>query len=90
LARALGLPQLSGAMIRFAIVLPLVRPLVRPLAGTLACAAAVTVLSSARSAAAFGGTADRLGQQGNFVISNRANLGFDQGLSYGRSGPASP
>ncbi len=35
-----------------------------------------------RNALAFGGTADRLGQQGNFVVSNRASLGFDQGLSY--------
>ena len=50
------------------------------LASALACA--VAVLATPRSAAAFGGTADRLGQQGNFVISNRANLGFDQGLSY--------
>ena len=73
-------------MIRFAIrLIPahvLVRIPARILARALACAAAVTVLSSARSAAAFGGTADRLGQQGNFVISNRADLGFDQGLSY--------
>jgi hypothetical protein len=36
----------------------------------------------APSASAFGGTADHLGQQGNFAISNRASLGFDQGLSY--------
>ena len=59
--------------VRFAISYP---------AAVAAAAAAAFVLSSARNAAAFGGTADRLGQQGNFVISNRANLGFDQGLSY--------
>jgi len=31
---------------------------------------------------AFGGTAAELARPGNFVVSNRANLGFTQGLSY--------
>lgn len=43
--------------------------------------AAVVLLSSAR-ALAFGGTAADLAKPGNFVISNRANLGFSVGLSY--------
>jgi hypothetical protein len=41
---------------------------------------AVTVAPA--SAWAFGGTAADLAKQGNFVISNRANLGFTTGLSY--------
>jgi hypothetical protein len=32
-------------------------------------------------ALAFGGTADRLGQQGNFVITNEASVGFEQRLN---------
>jgi len=45
--------------------------------GTLA-----TAITHTTHAHAFGGSADHLGHQGNFVVSNRAALGFDQGLSY--------
>ncbi len=37
--------------------------------------------ASAENALAFGGTADRLGQQGNFVITNEANVAFEQRLN---------
>lgn len=73
---------LRAALPRAALSRGLAGGLARRLAAALACSAALAVLSATRNAAAFGGTADRLGQQGNFVISNRANLGFDQGLSY--------
>jgi hypothetical protein len=39
------------------------------------------VTLSVRGARAFGGTAGELGQPGNFVVSNRANLGFTQPLT---------
>jgi hypothetical protein len=49
-------------------------------------AAACAVLVAPSRALAFGGSADNLGQQGNFVVSNRANLGFAQSF-YG-GGPS--
>jgi hypothetical protein len=48
--------------------------------GLTFAAVVVVIASSAPSAFAFGGTAGELGQAGNFVISNRANLGFTQPL----------
>jgi hypothetical protein len=46
-------------------------------------AALVAALTSTSSATwAFGGTAPDLPRRGNFVISNRANVGFTTGLSY--------
>lgn len=42
---------------------------------------AAAVLLATPSVLAFGGTAGELGQQGNFAISNRANLGFSQTLN---------
>jgi hypothetical protein len=49
----------------------------------LSAATVTAVLSSSTSGAwAFGGSAPDLAKRGNFVISNRANVGFTQGLSY--------
>jgi hypothetical protein len=47
----------------------------------LRIAVAALIVTAAPSALAFGGTAGELGQQGNFVVSNRANLGFSQSLN---------
>src|SRR5579871_5749957 len=50
---------------------------------TITAAALGAALVSISSAAwAFGGTAPDLPKRGNFVISNRANVGFTAGLSY--------
>jgi hypothetical protein len=46
-------------------------------------AAGCAVLGTASSALAFGGSAENLGQQGNFVVSNRANLFFEQSFHGG-------
>ena len=43
--------------------------------------AAAAILSTESSALAFGGSADRFPQQGNFVITNQADLGFTQKLN---------
>ncbi len=43
--------------------------------------AGLLVLAPAASASAFGGTAEKLGQQGNFVITNEASVGFEQRLN---------
>jgi hypothetical protein len=48
----------------------------------LVCAVAAGVCAGSRTAWAFGGTAPDLPRRGNFVISNRANVGFTAGLSY--------
>jgi hypothetical protein len=50
--------------------------------GTLASTGCVLFLVTS-SALGFGGSAADLGQQGNFVISNRANLGFSQSFHGG-------
>jgi len=50
--------------------------------GTLAATGCVLLFATS-SALAFGGSAGDLGQQGNFVISNRANLGFSQSFHGG-------
>jgi hypothetical protein len=59
------------------------RTRLRLAAWTAACGAIVLAPTTALG---FGGSADSLGQQGNFVVSNRAGLGFSQSL-YG-GGPA--
>jgi len=50
--------------------------------GTLAATGCVLFLATS-PARAFGGSAADLGKQGNFVISNRANLGFSQSFHGG-------
>lgn len=47
-----------------------------------AAAIATSIASTSSPAWAFGGSAPDLPRRGNFVISNRANVGFTQGLSY--------
>jgi hypothetical protein len=51
-----------------------------PMKHVLPFAISSAIVTAAPGALAFGGTAGELGQQGNFVVSNRANLGFSQSL----------
>jgi hypothetical protein len=48
----------------------------------IAAALGAALGSSPSAARAFGGSAPDLPKRGNFVISNRANVGFQTGLSY--------